>query len=205
MDTKWEKRGKLLFLPEEYQYLWVQRREEMEGKMYINITHITGITKAHGEQLQDAGIFSLDDLIEATRPENLADTIQQSGVWSSAILAYGALARAIFALEKDFNKRVNGGYLLFVEDELAEEPPDDESRNPLTRIHYGFRVVGSTGPDRHYTRTTRHGKEASGEGIFVPARQWVRLPKKATDPKQIPMAIIICPQKVLTISSESQK
>lgn len=147
----------------------------MEGKMYINITHITGINNSHAEQLQDAGIFSVDDLVESTRPENLKETIRKSGVWRSALLGYGVLARAILNAENDFYKRVSGGYLLFVEDANEEEgqeenEPGDQSLPWL----YGFQVVDSPDHARLFARRTRYHNEASGAGIFVPPGRWIR-------------------------------
>lgn len=143
--------------------------------MYINITHITGINEFHKEQLLDAGIFSVEDLIEATRPENLTATIKESGVWRAALLSYGSMARAIDNAEKDFYKRVSGGYLLFVEDDPADEPPDeDESEGRPLPCFYGFRVIGKPEKDRLFVRASSHREKASAAGIFIPPGRWIR-------------------------------
>jgi hypothetical protein len=147
----------------------------MEGKMYINIRHIAGISEQHAEKLQDAGIFSAEDLIEATSAPKLAQTMAETGIWRLALLNYGVMARTILAAENDFYKLVKGGHLIFVEEDLEDEPPDEEELNGIESLHrYGFRIVGKPGRERHFVRVVGPQKAPSRQAICLPPAYWMK-------------------------------
>ena len=143
--------------------------------MYINIRHMIGIPEFHLERLQDAGIFSVDDLIDATKARNLNDTRRLSGIGRSALINYGAMARSIVTAEKAFYRRVKGGYLLFVEEEGEEEPPDEqEPHEEDLRLRYGFKVVGELGKERHFVRTRQPSRHLVGDTVCIPPTRWIK-------------------------------
>ena len=93
--------------------------------MYIRIEHIRGIHREDIPFLTDAGIQCHDDLCELENniPKSSKSSIKPQ-LSSQKLKRYTTLAAEIKQLELDFQNRVQGGFLVFVENEAP--PPFGE-------------------------------------------------------------------------------